>query len=97
MASLTEHLQECQQKLGNPFEDVNYRMDQFAHYPDMASLSQHRKFLHHQEGIDYFTRRYGTEGGEAARLHVLRDCGHIPHAADYYTGDVDEYGCVPLP
>ena len=92
MSALVEHLQECQGKLNNPCEEVNYRMDQFAHWPDSASLAAHRKFLHHQEGIDYFTSRYGNVGGAAARLHVLRDCGHIPRAIDYYTGAVDEYG-----
>ncbi len=92
MASLAEHLQECQAKLGNPFEEVNYRLDQFAHWPDEASLVAHRKFLHHQEGIDYITQRYGPVAGEAARLHVLRDCGHIPRAQDYYTGVVTSQG-----
>ena len=92
MASLAEHLQECQQKLGDPCEEVNYRMDQFAHYPDEKSLAHHRQFLHHAEGIAYFRRRYGPKGEAAARLHVLRDCEHIPKAGDYHNGIVDNYG-----
>ena len=95
MSSFEEHCQECQQKLGDRCEEVNRRIDQFAHYPNMAFLSQHRQFLHHAEGIAYFTRAYGKRGGEAARLHVLRDCGQIPRAQDYCDGTVDCYGMVP--
>ena len=95
MASFEDHCQECLQKLGDRCEEVNRRLDQFAHYPDMAFLAAHRKFLHHREGIAYFTARYGKQGGEAAVLHILRDCGHIPKAVDYYTGFVDAYGCLP--
>ena len=92
MASFEEHCQECLTKLGDRFEEVNRRIDQFAHYPDMEFLMEHRKFLHHAEGIEYFEMRCGQKGGEAARLHVLRDCGHVPNALDYYTGLVNCYG-----
>ena len=95
MASFEEHCQECLEKLGDRCEEVNQRIDQFAHYPDMEFLVRHRRFLHHQEGIEYFERRYGKIGGQAARLHVLRDCGHIPEAADYDKGIVDSFGCIP--
>ena len=92
MATFEEHCHECLTKLGDRCEEVNRRLDQFAHYPDMEFLSRHRKFLHHVEGIEYFRRRYGKIGAEAARLHVLRDCGHIPKAQDYYDNTVGVFG-----
>ena len=97
MASFEEHCQECQEKLGDRCEEVNRLIDQFAHYPDMKFLSCHRQFLHHVEGIAYFAKRFGPRGEAAARLHVLRDCGHVPHAEEYYNGGVDHYGIPALP
>ena len=73
-------------------EEVNCRIDQFAHYPREATLLGHRKFLHHAEGIEYFALAYGDIGALAARQHVMEDCGHVPRAADYYNGTVDAFG-----
>jgi hypothetical protein len=72
--------------------EVNRRIDQFAHYPREDTVPRHRRFLHHAEGIDYFGRIYGEVGYRAAEHHVLLDCGHVPHAIDYYSGAVDEFG-----
>lgn len=72
--------------------EVNQRLDQFSHYPDMEFLSRHRKFLHHREGVEYFERRYGVLGKVVAERHILTDCGHIPKAADYYSGKVNKFG-----
>jgi hypothetical protein len=59
----------------------------------MKFLSKHRKFLHHQEGVEYFENRYGMVGGLTAALHVLDDTGgNLPLALDYYTGACDDYG-----
>lgn len=79
-------------KLSRSYPEVHEFIDQFAHYPDMNFLRRHRKFLHHEEGIEYITMRFGEEAGKAARQHVLSDCGHVPNAVDYYTGRVDEFG-----
>lgn len=72
--------------------EVNRRLDQFAHYPREDTVPRHRRFLHHVEGVDYFGRVYGLVGFQAAQHHVMLDCGHIPHAIDYYSGLVDEFG-----
>lgn len=77
-------------RLGYP--EVHLFMDQFAHWPDDRFLAEHRKFLHHEEGIAYVRMRWGEEAALAARQHVLDDCGHVPHAVDYYIGAVDNYG-----
>ena len=74
-------------------DEVNARLDQFSHYPDMEFLSRHRKFLHHREGVNYFARRYGRLGKIVAEVHILRDCKlRIPKMADYLDGTVNEYG-----
>ena len=73
-------------------EEVNRRIDQFAHFPREATLLRHRKFLHHQEGIEYFGLVYGELGRLAATEHVLEDCGAVPHAKDYYDDTVDAFG-----
>lgn len=78
--------------LDKSYPEVHGLLDQFAHYPDMKFLRKHRKFLHHEEGIEYVKMRWGGEAGKSARQHVLDDCGHVPLAVDYYTGAVDEFG-----
>ena len=75
-------------------ENVNRKIDQFAHFPNLKTLERHRKFLHHREGIEYFNTIYGNVGRMAAEQHVLEDCdGYIPTAIEYYIDMVDEYGC----
>lgn len=74
--------------------EVNVRIDQFAHFPRMELLSGHRKFLHHEAGIEYFTLVYGQIGGMAARQHIEEDCGHVPRMVDYHNGRVDGFGCI---
>ena len=78
--------------LSREYPEIHKLLDQFAHYPDMKFLREHRKFLHHQEGIDYVTMRYGHEAGLAAKQHVISDCGHVPNAVNYYDGTCDNYG-----
>lgn len=78
--------------LSKSYPEVHKLLDQFAHYPDMRFLREHRKFLHHAEGIEYVRMRWGEEAGKSAEGHVLDDCGHIPNAIDYYRGSVDNFG-----
>jgi hypothetical protein len=78
--------------LDQSFPEVHQLLDQFAHYPDMEFLRRHRKFLHHKEGIEYVTMRWGVDAGRSAKQHVIDDCGHVPDASDYYDGTVDTFG-----
>lgn len=77
-------------------DKINERLDQFAHYPEYRFLEQHRKFLHHREGVEYFEMLYGKLGKLIAEVHIRRDCGEIPNAVDYYTGQVNEFGIGKL-
>ena len=92
MPSMQRHCERDREFFGQEFPEVHKILDQFAHYPDMEFLERHRKFLHHREGIEYITMRYGPMAGEAARQHIQDDCEHVPWAVDYYTGRVDEFG-----
>jgi len=78
--------------LSQSYNEVHRILDQFSHYPDMKFLRLHRRYLHHEEGIEYITMRFGEEAGRSARQHVEDDCGHVPHAIDYYRGSVDNFG-----
>ena len=70
---------------------VNLQIDSMGAGPE-GHLHCWRKFLHHEEGIDYFDARYGPIGALAARQHVLDDTGSVHHAIDYYNGTLDENG-----
>jgi hypothetical protein len=94
MASEAEHCAEDRAFLGKEFPEVHQLLDQFAHFPDMKFLTRHRKFLHHYEGIAYVRMRWGDEARKSAEQHVIRDCGHIPYAIDYYDGSVDNFGIL---
>jgi hypothetical protein len=92
MGSQQQHCREDIARFGRAYPEVHQLLDQFAHFPDMRFLSRHRKFLHHEEGIEYVRMRWGEEAGKAALQHVITDCGHVPAMVDYHNGAVDNYG-----
>jgi hypothetical protein len=93
MPSREQHMQsDIEIGLSKTYSEVHGLLDQFAHYPDMRFLREHRKFLHHQEGIEYIRMSWGEEAAKSATQHVIDDCGHVPHAIDYYTHKVDNFG-----
>jgi hypothetical protein len=92
MPSLKQHLDSDRNILGAEFPHVHKLLDQFAHYPDMKFLREHRKFLHHREGIEYIRMRFGPHDALSAKQHVLDDCGWVPNMVDYHNGNADNYG-----
>src|SRR4051812_17726114 len=88
MAPLEQHIKDCEKYLGNGFEDVNRWIDQY--FGTMGA--RHRVRLHHREGIDEAYEKFGATGADAAAIHILRDCRHIPAKADYQKGFVDDLG-----
>lgn len=98
MPSLEQHMKRDKELFHKHYREVHVLLDQFAHYPNYLFLRMHRRYLHHEEGIEYVRMRWGGEAAEAARQHVIDDCGHVPHAADYYNGNVNEFGqIIPMP
>ena len=63
---------------------------EFAHFGAV-----HRKARHHVEGVQEAASIFGASGGQAALLHVLRDCLHLPRLIDYSCGAVDALG-IPV-
>jgi hypothetical protein len=76
MASLQQHMKDCEHFLGAPFEEVNRWLDEFM--PKVGA--NHRRFRHHREGIKEAGRLFGEAGAKAAIVHILRDCRNIPTA-----------------
>jgi len=66
-----DHCRECQLKLQSPFEEVHIWLDEYARSPKYGM--RHRKIHHHEEGIAQVVALFGSEGGNAARLHIISD------------------------
>jgi hypothetical protein len=95
MPSRQYHLSQDRKHLGKEFNEVHRILDQFSHYPNMAFLMRHRKFMHHEEGVEYIRMRFGDLAAESAIQHIKDDCnGYVPKATDYYDGTVDMFGCL---
>jgi len=90
MASLEQHMKDCERFFGAPFEEVNRWMDEFF----ATAGANHRKYRHHWEGIREAGELFGADGARAAIVHVLRDCRNIPSQEDYETGAADNLGLV---
>jgi len=88
MASLEKHKADSVKWLSKDFEEVHRWLDEFF----AAKGSQHRKFRHHAEGVEEAKRLFGDLGGEAAKIHILRDCRNIPRKQEYVEGKVDALG-----
>ncbi len=69
--TFNEHCKESIEKLGSPFEEVHIWLDEFAHSEEYGM--KHRKVRHHLQGIKEVIKLFGTEAGEAARLHIISD------------------------
>lgn len=88
MASLQQHVRDCTEFLGDGFIEVNRWIDELFGTLGPA----HRKVRHHKEGIEEAKSIFGEKGAQAAAVHILRDCRHIPVRGDYESGAVDVLG-----
>lgn len=88
MAHYNEHCNDCLRILGDKCEEVNRWMDELF----KAAGPRHRYVRHHWEGVDKAEELFGPLGRAAAIVHIMKDCGHIPHADDYQDGTVDVLG-----
>lgn len=79
MAHFLEHCRDCKALLGYQYEQVHAWMD-----AGFARLGpRHRFERHHIEGVRKVEALFGWEAAKAAIIHIVRDCGHVPAAADY--------------
>jgi hypothetical protein len=88
MSSRKDHNADCQKILGQECNEVNAWLDDaFRKFGP-----RHRFVKHHWEGVAKAEELFGETGKQAAIIHILRDCGHIPSAKDYEDGTVDVLG-----
>ena len=75
MASLEEHIKDCEDKLGNGWKIVHDWLDEYAKYfwPWMG----HRIYRHNKESIEEVRHKWGEEAAKAAEIHILKDEGDI--------------------
>ena len=66
-----EHCQESLATFGEAFEAVHRWLDEFAGQPGVGM--RHRRFRHHQAGVDEVRRLFGEAAAEAARAHIAAD------------------------
>ena len=77
MASRKEHCKETLEKLGKDWNEVHAWLDGLACIKGQLNLN-HRRWRHHDEGIEEIREMYGDEAAEAARIHIVRDFGRVP-------------------
>jgi hypothetical protein len=74
MARIKEHMNDCEELLGNPWERVHKFLDQYAElFPVEIFTEYHRGFLHNRYGIEVVRAMWGIEAGQAAIIHIVRD------------------------
>ena len=71
MPSFEQHCEESVRLFGEPYEQVHRWLDEFAGRPPHGM--RHRKFRHHQAGIDEVRRRWGDKAAVAAKAHIIAD------------------------
>ena len=65
------HCQRSTQTFGNPFAEVHLWLDEFSGIPPHGM--RHRRFRHHQKGIEEVIAKWGHLAGKAARQHIEDD------------------------
>lgn len=70
MATFEEHCQDCQEELGERFEEVHKYLDEFA-----EQGFRHRIERHHREGVEEVRKKWGDRAAAAAEIHIRRDWG----------------------
>ena len=75
MAKIETHCKDCEAVLGKPYLEVHEWLDAYAkEYNPFLYFELHRKFRHHDEGVEEAKKLFGHYGAQAAKLHIIRDC-----------------------
>ena len=96
---LETHCRDCLNMLGKEYREVNIFIDQF--FAKMGP--SHRSVYHCVEGLVEIKEKFGNEGVEAAKVHILRDFegdfDYIPTKLDvekWYANVYEGIGDWPL-
>jgi len=71
MPSFEEHCIQSLGRFGRGWGQVHRWLDEFAGKPPHGM--RHRKFRHHEAGIEVVRRRWGEKAAAAARAHIIAD------------------------
>lgn len=71
MAWFVEHCEESYKLFRKTYAEVHNWLDEFAGSKECGM--KHRKFRHHEKGIQEAILLFGEEGGRAARAHIITD------------------------
>jgi len=66
-----EHCRESDALFGKPYGEVHRWLDEFQKAPGIGM--KHRRFRHHEAGIEKIKKLFGEDAGEAARQHIISD------------------------
>jgi len=78
MANRKQHNADCMIELGETFEYVHKWLDGLAFPGERNMLNiNHRRFRHHDEGIEEVRKMWGDKAAEAAEIHIIRDEGYV--------------------
>jgi hypothetical protein len=76
MASRKAHCKETLEKLGAEFDEVHSWIDGLACIDGQLNIN-HRRWRHHEEGVEEVREMFGDEAAKAAEIHIIRDCGRV--------------------
>jgi len=77
MGSRKEHCEDCLMKMGEAYDKVHRWIDGKAWVKGKLNIN-HRRYRHHDEGIEEVRKKWGDNSAEAARLHIMLDFGRVP-------------------
>jgi len=66
-----EHCEECILLFGNAYVQVHQWLDEYAGKPGIGM--KHRRFRHHEAGINQIEAMWDKQAALAARRHILSD------------------------
>ena len=69
MAKVSEHCNDCERELGEPFTEVNEWLDELFQLVG----SDHRDIRHNSKGVEKVRKMWGDKAAQAAEIHIRRD------------------------
>ena len=94
MHSFEQHCENSVRLFNEPFKQVHAFLDEFARQRGIGV--RHRKFRHHEAGIEEVRRRWGDKAAEAARAHIIADLRMDLWAEGYMPIPKDEQDYVAM-
>ena len=78
MANRKAHCKECKEKMGEEWDKVHAWLDGLSS-PKRGYLDMnHRRWRHHEDGVEEVRLMWGDEAAKAAEMHIITDFGSVP-------------------